>query len=100
MGDCRMKMANCDLVIKVISGNALEICFHEVIILDGVDAPDVFLPEGEAAREKLSELALNKKMNYREEHRDECDRIIAQAWVGGKNINKEMMGFIKKLNGE
>lgn len=89
-------MKNCDLVVEVLSGNAIQTCSFRIIILDGVSVPKASAETVEKSREMLEALVLNRKIYYEERGKDEYGRIIARVEAEGKSVNDAMAAFAEK----
>ncbi len=52
--------------VEIIDGNSFRLRTDAIIVLEGVEAPDKTTPEGQKAKEKLSELVLKKRSSTRQ----------------------------------
>ncbi|MGC1121931.1 MAG: thermonuclease family protein, partial [Candidatus Methanofastidiosia archaeon] len=79
--------------IKVLDGDTIELNNGETVRLIGIDAPELFEPGGDIARDYLSCLVLGKELvlETRGEDRDAYDRLLRYVYVDTVCINEEMV---------
>ena len=81
-------------VVEVIDGDTF--CTKKKIRLARVYAPEINTPKGIAAKRKLAELILRKTISY-EQVGTSYDRLVAEVWLNGYNINSMMIRFLDNL---
>ena len=81
-------------VVKVIDGDTF--WTRNKIRLARVNAPEINTPRGIKAKRKLEELILGKTVSY-EQVGTSYDRLVAEVWVTGKNVNNIMISFLRVL---
>lgn len=84
-------------VTSVYDGDTFWIKSGDRVRLLGINAPELDKCLGEQAKQKLSDLVLNKIIDLKEERREEYGRRMGLVYVDGKLINEEMakLGFAK-----
>ena len=80
--------------VEVMDGKSFRLRTDAIIILDGVDVPDKSTPEGKKARDRLSELVLNKKVEYETTQWTSMGQTKAIVTLEGVNINEKMNEFL------
>ena len=80
--------------VEIMDGKSFRLRTDAIIILDGVEAPDKNTPEGKKAKDKLSELVLNKKVEYETTQWTSMGQTKAIVTLDGANINEEMKEFL------
>ncbi len=83
--------------VEIINGNSFRLRTDAIIVLDGVEAPDINTPEGQKARDKLAELVLKKKVEYETTEWTPMGQTRARVTRDGLDINEEMRKFIESL---
>jgi len=83
--------------VEIMDGKSFRLRTDAIIVLDGVDVPDRSTPEGKKARGKLSELVLNKKVEYETTQWNSMGQTKAIVTLDGVNINDEMKEFLASL---
>jgi len=81
-------------VTEVIDGDTFRT--KNKIRLARVYAPEINTLKGIAAKRKLEELILRKTISY-EQVGTSYDRLVAEIWLNGYNINDIMIRFIERL---
>lgn len=75
-----------DTLTCLMSGNRqVKVRLHQI------DAPEKGQDFGNAARQKLSSLVFNKVVKLKTQGTDRYGRTIAEVFINGQNINKEMV---------
>lgn len=59
--------------------------------LNQIDAPERGQAFGQAAKRKLSKLVYQKNVELKTDGQDKYGRTLAEVFIGGENINKEMV---------
>lgn len=79
--------------VAVLDGDTIELNNGETVRLIGIDAPELFEPGGDIARDYLSCLVLGKKviLATQGEDRDAYDRLLRYVYVDSMCINEEMV---------
>ncbi len=80
--------------IRVADGDTITIKagnVEEKIRLDGIDAPESSQPSGREAKQYLSGRVLKQTVRVEGSQRDRYGRLLGTVYVGGKNINLEML---------
>jgi micrococcal nuclease len=79
--------------VKVLDGDTIELDNGETVRLIGIDAPELFEPGGDIARDYLSCLVLGKELilETRGEDRDAYDRLLRYVYVDTVCVNEEMV---------
>ena len=83
--------------VEIIDGQSFRLRTDAIIVLNGVEAPDKTTPEGQKAKEKLSELVLKKKVEYETTEWTPMGQTKANVMLDGLDINAEMKKFIAAL---
>jgi endonuclease YncB( thermonuclease family) len=83
--------------VEIMDGKSFRLRTDAIIVLDGVDVPDRSTPEGKKAKDKLSELVLNKKVEYETTQWNSMGQTKAIVTLDGVNINDEMKEFLASL---
>lgn len=82
-------------VIEVIDGDTLSLLTSDDwqirVRLAGIDAPNADQPYSDKARQTLSALALGKRATLQVQARDLSGRSIAQMFIEGQDINRELV---------
>lgn len=91
-------MENCDLVIEVLSGNAVRTCFFEVLVLEGVPEPGQAVPFSVDAKKMLEKLVCGKKVSYEERGVDRYGRTVVAMRREGKSVNDAMFRFFRSFS--
>lgn len=81
-------------VTEVIDGDTF--CTKNKIRLARVYAPEINTPKGVIAKRKLEEFILRKTISY-EQVGTSYDRLVAEVWLNGYNINDIMIRFLDRL---
>jgi endonuclease YncB( thermonuclease family) len=61
------------------------------VCLARVHAPSLKTPGGQRAKRTLESIVLFKDIFYEPVRFDETGRIVAEVWVGGTNVNDQML---------
>ncbi|MBU7037830.1 MAG: thermonuclease family protein [Theionarchaea archaeon] len=79
--------------VAVLDGDTIELNNGESVRLIGIDAPGLFEPGGDIARDYLSCLVLGKKVVLvtQGEDRDAYDRLLRYVYVDSMCVNEEMV---------
>lgn len=64
---------------------------QERIRLATIDAPEMNQPFGQASKQSLSSLVFGKKVKVVEMDRDRYERVVAEIFVNGTNVNLEQI---------
>jgi len=83
--------------VEIMDGKSFRLRTDAIIVLDGVEAPDKNTPEGKKAKDKLSELVLNKKVEYETTQWTSMGQTKAIVTLDGVNINETMNEFLVSL---
>ena len=83
--------------VEIIDGTSFRLRTDAIIVLDGVEKPDMTTPEGQKAKEKLAELVLKKKVEYETTEWTPMGQTKANVNREGLDINAEMQSFIDSL---
>lgn len=82
-------------LIKVKDGDTFTLIdadkTQHVVILKGIDAPELPQPFGGRARQKLRELLRDQEIQVRWDCRDKNDRLVGEVFVGEQSINRMMV---------
>lgn len=80
-------------VVSVVDGDTLKISSGEVVRLIGIDSPETKAPYYVEAKNKLTELTLNKKVRLEKDvsETDRYGRLLRFIYVGDLFINLEMV---------
>ena len=81
-------------VEKVIDGDSFWTKYK--IRLARVDAPEIDAINGQKAKRKLEELILHRNIVYKQVGVS-YDRIVAEVWLNGYNINDIMNDFLNNM---
>lgn len=82
------------VVVGVVDGDTVDVRLQSGMVrvrLHAVDAPERGQPYGEAAKEALSRLAFGKAVDVEPIEQDRYDRLVARLWVGGVDVNAELV---------
>jgi len=83
--------------VEIMDGKSFRLRTDAIIVLDGVEVPDKNTPEGKKAKDKLSELVLNKKVEYETTQWTSMGQTKAIVTLDGVNINDEIREFLASL---
>ena len=83
--------------VEIIDGTSFRLRTDAIIVLEGVEKPDMTTPEGQKAKEKLAELVLKKKVEYETTEWTPMGQTKAHVNREGLDINAEMQSFINSL---
>lgn len=83
--------------VEIIDGKSFRLRTDAIIVLDGVEVPDKSTPEGKKAKDKLSELVLNKKVEYETTQWTSMGQTKAIVTLDGVNINDEIRDYLASL---
>lgn len=78
-------------VVEVVDGDTFQLKSGVRVRLMGIDAPEIERCAGPEAKNKLSELILNKNVELKESIQEAYGRTMALVYQNGKLINLEMM---------
>ena len=81
-------------VVKVIDGDTITVLTagkQEKIRLLDIDAPEKKQAYGEKSRLFLADMVAGKTVRVEYKNRDRYGRILGVVFVGGKNVNEEML---------
>ncbi len=78
-------------VVSVYDGDTLWLASGDRVKLIGVNAPEIGRCLANEAKQKLSDLVLNKVIDLRETKRDEWGRKMGLVYVGETLVNLEIM---------
>ncbi|AJE21561.1 thermonuclease family protein [Azotobacter chroococcum] len=82
-------------VVEVLNGDTLSLLTSDDwqihVRLANIDAPNPSQPYSDKARQTLSALALGKRATLKVQARDMAGRSVAQVFIEGKDINREMV---------
>jgi len=84
-----------ELVTSVITADTFVTFSGEKIRLEGVGASHINIAKAIQAKEKLTELVLNKYVDYEQQARDIYGIIIARVWVDSIDVNKAINSLIE-----
>ena len=77
-----------NLVVEVVDGDTFQLNSGKRVRLMGVDAPEYDRCGGQQAKERLTELILDKKVTLKEEIKDSYGRTLALVYEDGNFINR------------
>ena len=83
--------------VEIIDGTSFRLRTDAIIVLDGVEKPEMTTPEGQKAKEKLAELVLKKKVEYETTEWTPMGQTKAKVNLDGLDVNAEMQNFINSL---
>jgi len=83
--------------VEIMDGKSFRLRTDAIIVLDGVEVPDKNTPEGKKVKDKLSELVLNKKVEYETTQWTSMGQTKAIVTLEGVNINNEIKEFLASL---
>lgn len=83
--------------VEIIDGTSFRLRTDAIIVLDGVEKPDMTTPEGQKAKEKLTELVLKKKVEYETTEWTPMGQTKAHVNLDGLSVNAEMQSYIDSL---
>ncbi len=83
--------------VEIIDGKSFRLRTDAIIVLDGIEAPDKSTPAGQKAKSKLSELVLQKKVEYETTEWTPMGQTKAYVTVDGIDVNEEMKKFLATL---
>lgn len=77
----------------ILDGDTFELENGETVRLIGIDAPEIFDPGGDIARDFLSYLILDKKIILLpgDEDKDNYGRLLRYVYIGDTSVNEEMI---------
>lgn len=81
-------------VLKVPDGDSLVVrCDgrERDLRLAGIDAPEYRQRHGQRARQALAELVAGREVEVEALGVDDYDRLLAQVFVDGRNVNRELL---------
>ena len=76
-------------VTRILDGDTIEVQNTNSILkirLQGIDAPETVQPFGDTARQKLTNLILNKTITIKSDSKDKYDRLIAKVSLNNNDI--------------
>jgi micrococcal nuclease len=79
---------NQNIVVEVVDGDTFQLKSGKRVRLKGVDAPEYDRCGGKEAKERLTQLILNKKVKLTEETQESFGRSLALVYLNGTLINK------------
>ncbi|MDO8515015.1 MAG: thermonuclease family protein [bacterium] len=84
-------------VVEVVDGDTFQLKSKERVRLMGVDAPEFDRCYGQEAKQRLTQLILNKTVELKEPVTEKYGRTMALVYQNGTLINKTMMeeGFAR-----
>jgi endonuclease YncB( thermonuclease family) len=82
-------------VLRVIDGDTFETVSHQLIRINGIDAPELDACGGKEAKKLLEQLVLHNKVYLKVWYRDQYFRLVADAFTDKKDVGMEMI-----LNGK
>lgn len=80
--------------VSIVDGDSFKVKLQGVVMdvrLQGIDAPEIDQPFGRDARKILERFLRDKEVVLVFEDVDHYGRIVARAWVGRVDINREMI---------
>lgn len=83
-------------VSRVIDGDTVEVIQNgnrDKVRLKEIDAPEMSQPGGAASKNQLQRLIKGRQVQLRGTERDRYQRVLAEIFVGEKNINKQMVSL-------
>jgi len=83
--------------VEIMDGKSFRLRTDAIIVLDGVEVPDKNTPEGKKTKDKLSELVLNKKVEYETTQWTSMGQTQAIVTLDGVNINDKIKEFLASL---
>lgn len=82
------------VVARVIDGDTIDVRLASGLIrvrLNGIDAPELSQPGGQAAKAALSLRVLSKQVELEPFKQDRYDRLVADVLVDGSSANTELV---------
>ena len=83
--------------VEIIDGQSFRLRTDAIIVLDSVEAPDKSTPKGQKAKVRLTELVLNKKVEYETTEWTPMGQTKANVTIEGIDVNEEMRKFLATL---
>ena len=80
-----------NVVVEVVDGDTFQLAGGKRVRLMGVDVPEYDRCGGKEAKNRLSELILDKKVTLKEEVKEGYGRTLALVYADNKFINEIMM---------
>ena len=80
-----------DKVVEIIDGDTFKLENKQLILLDGLDAPELKYCLGQEAKEALSKLILGKRVVLLDPYADKFGRVIALVLCDGQIVNEIMI---------
>jgi endonuclease YncB( thermonuclease family) len=81
-------------VVAVVDGDTADVQLASGPIrvrLHAIDAPELGQADGPAAKQALAALVLGKPVLVEPYEQDSYDRLVARLWLGGTDVNAEMV---------
>jgi len=90
---CIQQESDTNYCTTVLDGDTFELENGETVRLIGIDAPEIFEPGGDIARDFLSYLILDKKIILipGDRDKDNYGRLLRYAYADGTCVNEEMI---------
>jgi micrococcal nuclease len=82
------------VVVGVTDGDTVDVRLDSGMVrirLHAIDAPERGQAHGQAAKEALSGLVFGKAVQVEPFEQDRYDRLVARVWLGGLDVNAEMI---------
>jgi len=81
------------IVTKIIDGDTIVVEGGQKVRLLGIDTDEKGSPCFYPAKERISDLILNRQVKLQGEgdNKDMYDRLLRWVWLDGKNINEQMV---------
>jgi endonuclease YncB( thermonuclease family) len=81
------------VVVSVYDGDTITVRTNETIKirLDGIDAPELKQPFGQASKQAMSGLVYGKTVTIRPGKNDRYGRLLARVEIGGKDTSLQMV---------
>lgn len=80
-----------EFVVRVIDGDTFELASGQKVRLKGINTPERSLLFSEEAEEFVRKLVENKSVEIENHGFDKYGRMLAYAFIGGKNLNREIL---------
>ena len=85
-------VATASNVIQVIDGDSIVVTYGDEVRLSHIDAPEWNQPWGDQARERVKELALNKRVRLKCKGKDRYGRTLAEVVLpDGRILNQVLV---------
>ena len=82
-------------VISIYDGDTITVRTDKTIKirLDGIDAPELKQPFGQASKQAMSALVFGKTVTIKPDKKDRYGRLLARVEIGGKDTSLHMVNL-------